>query len=236
MVSLICCYNDPALYQDLEKGAGRQSVACELIGIDNRHGRYPSAAAALNAGAGQARGDVLVFVHQDIVFSSEDSLKQIAQSAANNKDTIVGLAGAFRGKRREVGPNLFFAETLDECCVAMQRSIWEQLRFDEAICDGWHLYMAEFCLRAAQAGVSSAYGNFDIIHLSTGNVDEQYMKTFKKLLVKYRDRKWITTTCKTMPANLFVFYMYLAVWRIKKRLLGNYSLAHRVKKLCGRTG
>ena len=53
MISLVCCYNNLQQYKDMQKSLENQTVEYELIGIDNRKGKYQSAAAALNVGGGQ---------------------------------------------------------------------------------------------------------------------------------------------------------------------------------------
>ena len=149
----------------------------------------------------------------------------------NNGNSIIGLYGASHRKYGNVEKNLYEVETLDECCIAIQATVWRQLKFNEEICDGWHLYVVELCLRASGQGVLIASGKFDIKHLSTGTVDEQYMNTFKKLLVIYKNKKWIATTCKVMPTNLFVFYLYYSLWKMKKIMFGNLPIAYQFKKL-----
>lgn len=174
---------------------------------------------------------MLVFIHQDVLFESKDSLKKFQTVIQERKDILVGPFGASRHSPEKICGGLFKADTLDECCAAMHRKTWQRLQFNETLCDGWHLYVAEFCLRAAGEGITSAYGYFGIQHLSYGNVYEQYMCTFKKLLVKYRDRKWISTTCKTLPTNLVVYYLYYWMWKCKKILFGNFPLRYSAKTL-----
>ena len=53
MISLICCYNNLQQYNDMQKSLENQTVEYELIGIDNRDGKYQSAASALNAGGAE---------------------------------------------------------------------------------------------------------------------------------------------------------------------------------------
>lgn len=86
-------------------------------------------------------------------------------------------------------------------------------------------------MRASEQRILIASGNFDIKHLSSGTVDEKYMKTFKELLVIYKKKKWIATTCKAMPTNLIVFYFYYGIWKIKKALFGNLPIAYQIKKV-----
>lgn len=54
MISLVCCYNNLQQYKDMQKSLENQTVEYELIGIDNREGKYKSAASALNVGGGQS--------------------------------------------------------------------------------------------------------------------------------------------------------------------------------------
>lgn len=231
MVSLICCYNNLQQYNDLKKSLENQTVGHELIGIDNRDGKYRSAAAALNEGAKRAKGVILIFLHQDIIFEKENSLENFINAIPGDTESIVGIFGAARGKRKKITDNLYKAETLDECCVAMCRTVWKKLKFNEELCTGWHLYVVELCMRASNLGIISAYGFFDIKHLSSGTVDDMYMKTFKELLVIYKDKKWITTTCKVMPTNLFLFYLYYGIWKIKKCLFGNLPIMYQLKRI-----
>lgn len=215
----------------MQQSLENQTVQYELIGINNTKGRYVSAAFALNVGGDRANGDILIFLHQDIVFEKEDSLENFVKSIPNEKDYIVGLYGASHLKRRKIKENLYEAETLDECCIAMNTTLWKRLKFNEKICNGWHLYVVELCLRASAQGVLIASGNFDIKHFSSGTVDEKYMNTFKKLLVIYKEKKWIATTCKVMPTNILVFYLYYCLWKIKKSLFGNLPMVYQIKKL-----
>ena len=231
MISLVCCYNNLQQYKDMQKSLENQTVEYELIGIDNREGKYKSSASVLNAGGGRAHGEILIFLHQDIIFEKENSLENFVKAIPNDRDSIVGLYGASHGKRKKIAENLYEAETLDECCVAMRKEVWQQLRFNEDVCNGWHLYVVEMCLRAGEQGLLIASGNFDIKHLSSGTVDEKYMKTFKELLVIYKKKKWIATTCKVMPTNLVVFYLYYGIWKMKKTLFGNLPMAYQIKKL-----
>lgn len=180
---------------------------------------------------GRSHGEILIFLHQDIVFEKENSLEDFVKAIPDEMDSIVGLYGASHGKRRKIAENLYEAETLDECCVAMHKTVWKQLKFNENLCNGWHLYVVELCLRAGEQGILIASGTFDIKHLSSGTVDEKYMKTFKELLVTYKKMKWIATTCKVMPTNLFVFYLYYGIWKMKKAIFGNLPMAYQIKKL-----
>lgn len=122
MISVICCYNNLQQFQDIQKSLENQTVEYELIGIDNREGEYKSAASALNVGGG-AHGEILIFLHQDIIFENKESLNNFVKTIPSNKNSIVGLYGTSYRKRRKVAQNLYEAETLDECCIAMDATL-----------------------------------------------------------------------------------------------------------------
>ena len=229
MVSIICCYNNKEQYNIMIKSLVSQNVNYEVIGIDNCNNRFTSASRALNFGASHAKGEILVFLHQDIVFNSSSSLEKFIK-VISDYDAIVGLYGASR-KSIVFKDNYNIVDSLDECCIGMNRLIWEKYKFNESICDDWHLYSVELCIRAKLDGRLIVTGNFDISHLSVGNVNEAYMATFKKLIKEYKNIGWICTTCKSMPTNYFVFYTYYILWKIKKMLFNNYPLAEKVKSI-----
>ena len=235
MISVICCFNRYDAFCTMRESLYTQNIKTEVIGVDNSKGRFPSAAAALNWGAEQANGDILVFLHQDIVFLREDSLARLVGGVQQvSGDAVAGIFGAGEAEQNTKIGDFSLCDTLDECCIAMRRTTWQRLKFNEDICDGWHLYVVEFCLRARSIKAVVCSNNCDIQHLSNGTVNEEYMKTFKKLLIEYKDQKWIRTTCKSMPTNLPVYYGYYFAWKLKKILVGNYpllfSIRQRIKK------
>ena len=230
MVSVICCYNRAEEYAAMGETLKTQTVPYELIGVDNSAGKFTSAAAALNWGATQAQGEIFVFLHQDILFSKEDSLEQLISGILQTPGHVItGLFGAKHSKEDRYAGEFKVYETLDECCIAMPRKTWEMLRFNETLCDGWHLYAVELCLRAQNASVLICAKDCGIQHLPNGTVDKNYMRTYRKLMLAYKDKSWIATTCKSMPNNFLYYYGYYAVWSIKKLLLGNYPLIHRLR-------
>src|SRR6516164_1171797 len=76
MLSLVSVYNNAAkLEARLQASLARQNRAHQLICVDNRSGRFGGAAAALNHGAAQAKGDWIVFLHQDVELLGNDWLE-----------------------------------------------------------------------------------------------------------------------------------------------------------------
>ncbi len=91
-LSIVCCYNsEEQLNNLLLKSYEKQDVECELILIDNRTGKFSSAAKALNHGAEISNCNNLVFTHQDIVFLEENTLENLYKNIINC-DGIIGVA------------------------------------------------------------------------------------------------------------------------------------------------
>ena len=67
MISVVCVYNnEDTLKLALLRSLEGQSAKFELILLDNRDGRYKSAAQALNDCGRKSSGDFIMFVHQDM--------------------------------------------------------------------------------------------------------------------------------------------------------------------------
>lgn len=73
---------------------------------------------------GRTHSEILIFLHQDIIFEKENSLENFVKAIPNDRDSIVGLYGASHGKCSKIAENLYEVENLDECCVAMHKEVW----------------------------------------------------------------------------------------------------------------
>ncbi len=230
LISLVSVYNNDELLNEMIVSLSKQKdIEVERIFLDNKNGKFSSAAKALNYGIDHSTGEVLVFLHQDIEFLDSYVLKNIYDFVIDNKDKIVGAAGV-KSKETDKTSQVFSAMcegegksryttlnvptrafVLDECLIACHRDCFKKIRFDEELCDGWHLYGADLCLQAINfAGFSVYVLPMNIYHKSHGNADKSYFKTQNKLAKKYRNYyKIINTT------NSYVFTNSI------KRLLQN---------------
>jgi len=114
MFTIVTVYNkrdflERVLLDSLQK----QTVPFELITIDNTTGKYKSAAAAFNAEAKQAKGDYVLFVHQDVDFGDDTEwLRKVEAYLATLKNPgVIGFAGFdfngnFRGHLSSCGQEL----------------------------------------------------------------------------------------------------------------------------------
>ena len=71
MISLVCVYNNNDILNEyLFKSLEDQTAKFEFIPIDNTGKKFASAAQALNYGGEKAKGDYILFAHQDVNFCS----------------------------------------------------------------------------------------------------------------------------------------------------------------------
>ncbi len=205
MITIICVYNNAEkLDRYLLKSLREQNVSYELITIDNTEGQYNSAAEILNETAEKAKGDYLMFVHQDVELSSitwlmdvEDTVRKLRRFGA------AGVAGRnSRGRFRAMvwtGSPPFFlgseklkkpmrAQTVDGALIITPADLFRQVRFDEKVCSGWYFYVAEYCLQLSRYGRGVYVMPHEVYHESPGPSDpEVYADTVAKILEKHRD-------------------------------------------------
>lgn len=165
MISIVCVFNDSGVLEErLLKSLATQTVPHEIITVDNRDSRFGSASEALNWGAAQARGDWLLFAHQDVALRSPGWLSK-AESLLEEHGVSgwAGVAGRTRGGEFRGflidRAHLFGApftkplevQTLDECVLMRRRGAADRRYFDEALA-GWHAYGVEACCAAVREG------------------------------------------------------------------------------------
>lgn len=224
-ISLITVYNKIELVNNMiATSKFQENVDIDYVMIDNCAGEFSSAASALNYGVLKAKADVLVFLHQDVEFLGTDVLEKIYDFACKNKNIIFGAAGVqdkdtnkcpqilssmaegddYRKYNTLEKPQKVF--TLDECLIVCHKDCMKKVKFDEKICDGWHLYGADLCLQAIiDKELDVMVLPMDICHKSHGNADDSYFKTQKKVGRKYKKFfKYINTTNGYVYTNTFM--------------------------------
>lgn len=240
-ISVICVYNDKALFnKQLMSSLKEQDVEYEFIAIENEHGSYNSAAAALNSGASASHGDILIFSHQDIYFKTEKELRKLAERIDSvDLGDIVGTQGTKEPNKyhyanltsgaeynaqinHELEDTLYEVSCVDEGLFGMRKATWEAHHFDEELCNNWHLYCVELCLNARKNGHKVFVYPSQIHHFSKGTISLGYMKNLKRLCKSYRkDFKYIWTTCYKVRTNVVYINCLVFAWYINRILHGN---------------
>ena len=248
MISVICIYNDKKIFERwLLKSLKKQTVGFELIGIDNSKKFFNSAAEGLNYGAKQAKGEYLMFVHQD-VFLREYKWMEKAEDFLS-KISNLGMAGVAGKRKLRWGetPFLFLGikrtcigmlyhsferkcwsfkfnkpigvETLDEQALIIPRKIFNLLQFDGKTCKGWHLYGTDYALSIKKIGLKTFVLPLSVRHLSKGTFDKDYFETLHEIFKKHSDYLVINTTGGIFLRNRFLNYLISIIQKLRKYVI-----------------
>lgn len=213
MISIVCVYNNlEVLNERLLPSLQRQTEEFELILLDNTSSKYHSAASALNQGGSEAKGRYILFIHQDMVLTSERWLEE-AEAILEGLPLLgaAGLAGIRDKKRvysnidhgleRKPVGNMKLTEpltmqTLDECAVFVPRDVFHKNRFDEQNMVGWHLYAVDYCLDVIKSGLKVYVLPLHAWHCSDGaSMSLDHFSLLRRLWRKHgSDNKTIHTT------------------------------------------
>ncbi len=204
MISIVCtCNNKTILNNYLLKGLDKQSSDYELIVLEDSKTDFKSAAEALNYGGNKARGDYIIFVHQDVRMESSTWLSDVEKLADNIPNLgIAGVAGK-SVESPEVVTNVkhgddphmagnridkpLKVQTLDECLLMVPKKVFQNQKFDKDTCNGWHLYGVDYCLMMDQMGLDVYVLPFTIIHKSSGDpFADEYYRILGRLFNKYK--------------------------------------------------
>ena len=213
-VSIIICSVDDhkfgkvaADYQRLYAGH-----AHEIIRIDDAR----SLAEGYNRGIERARGELLLFSHDDVRIVNRDfgarcfahldhcDLLGIAGSAVLSGGSwvsagwphLAGQIGADESEAGTIAVNIFGTgpalvggmQALDGVLLFARRALAQELRFDQETFDGWHLYDIDFSYRAALAGHRVATANdVLVVHASGGRFGAKWKHYERRFLKKYED-------------------------------------------------
>lgn len=223
----------------------RQDVGYELKLIDNSSGRYRSAASAFNeVDLTEVRGEHLMFAHQDIRLPSNDWLRSAEILLGTlSQAGIAGVAG--KAGKEGVLSNMIHGEptvpagrfrlektvavqTVDESLFFIPKVVFESHKFDGRVCDGWHLYAAEYSLSIKKEGREVYVLPLDVIHRSPGHsMSSDYYVTLRKLIEKHgHDFPRIYTTTGDWN-NRYPLWVQRLIWRTK---LAYWTLLGIVRK------
>lgn len=236
MISIICICNNRRMYNDiLAKSLARQhECSYEILRIDNQNNRYNSAIKAFNSVINEAKGDYLMFVHQDIALEDDYFLNKVEDYFKTHPKTgIVGVAGCKdnvvysnieqSNPRKRVSETVLkkpkMVNSLDECLFVIPKETLLNHPFDETLCDHWHLYAVEYCYQMKKANKDVVVLPLNAYHVSEGDfMNEGYYETLVKVAHKYqKDYKKIDTTIRSWHTNPVVLKLNIKYLRYKKK-------------------
>jgi hypothetical protein len=213
--SLVVCSVDRARLDECvaRYRAAFADEAFDLIVIDDAR----SLAEGYNRGIARASGANIVFSHDDAFPISRAFADRLA--AHLEQVDIVGIAGAtaalsgfwgYAGQPHTHGhvvaaaPNgphvdllvwgadcrrIDDIRLLDGCMIAARRDVAAAIGFDAERFDGFHLYDADFSLRASSAGYAvSVVSDITVYHRSTGKFDAEWHRYHEIFIGAHADR------------------------------------------------
>lgn len=225
MISIVICSIDAEKFASVSANYGKLLAGWphEIIGIHDAR----SMCDGYNRGSARARGDIVVFSHDDIEILSTDFASRL--STLIRDYDMIGIAGSSRfpdtgfwgypgtpyvqgqvahrapGERTYTalvfgvgGPAAAGIQVLDGVFFAVRRRVLETVEFDSATFDGFHFYDIDFSYRVFSAGFDIAVSNeIAIVHQSRGSFGEEWQKYARRFLAKHAGR--IPAAASTVP-------------------------------------
>ncbi|MBR1930274.1 MAG: hypothetical protein IJ833_02195 [Lachnospiraceae bacterium] len=237
-ISVLCIYNKRDIFESqLNSSLKEQDVLLDIVGIDNTNNQFASAAEAYNYAVDEwAKGDILIFAHQDIILKEPDALGKFAEAIMEMPiGTILGGAGAKACEKKNIGnytsgsvyrkecvqnvSNITEVNIVDEVIFGMRRETFQLHHFDSRLCNNWHLYAAEMCLYFHAQGHSVYVFPLQFHHFSNGVISKEYMQGFVQLCDTYRaHEKYIWTTCYKVRNSFLGIRLLYHAWMMNRKL------------------
>jgi hypothetical protein len=214
LISVIIISDRPEYFGAIEKNiAFTIGVPFQLIHVkDSRSG----ICFGYNRGAGKAKYDVLCFVHDDVLFHTEDWGKAVAAHLQESGTGVIGvMGGRYKSANgltwrdgdtsmhryqvkdgKEAGKILLHNAhnesksrvlCLDGAFMCCRKNVWEEFNFDEKTFTGFHFYDADFCMQVAKS--YSNYVVYDILieHFSQGSINKAFIEDSLKFEHKWKN-------------------------------------------------
>ena len=166
-ISIITCFNDSDILRDnlLMSLIRQNNKDFEIISIDNTEKHFSSVSSALNSGGERAKGDYIIFVHQDVYLYGKNWIDLALNFLSNLPEMgaagVIGVdfAGNYEGFILDRGKycgepiNMpICVQSVDEQLIIVPRKVFEKLQFDEQF--DFHLYGVDYCLSVERLGLN----------------------------------------------------------------------------------
>ncbi|MBS6698501.1 MAG: hypothetical protein KH269_05355 [Faecalibacterium prausnitzii] len=213
MISVICSYTNETMMNDvLLNSINKQtSYDYELVLIDSKKMNFSSAAETLNYGVSISKGQILLFVHQDVELLDPtifDKISIFSQEYQFGMGCVAGVlengaiySSVIHGSNREqVGEkveNPMKVASCDECMFFIKK---EQFKGFSDLGDTWHFYAVEYAMQCKLSNELVMLFPLNIYHLSPGwSRNDSYWVTLGVLAKKYKGK------INKIPTTLAVF-------------------------------
>lgn len=180
-ISIIVCTRRAQLPAEMQQNIAA-TIGCdyELVVIDNSKNKY-SIFETYNIGVSRATGDLLCFVHDDVLFRTDKWGAIIGEIFTDETIGMVGFAGAHflpavpmywsespiiseynlhndRGTVKNCFQQSYFksgiidAIACDGFCFFIPHYLFDRLSFDEKTYQGFHMYDMDICMQVLSIG------------------------------------------------------------------------------------
>lgn len=239
IVSFICPTNNlDVLNKHLISSLSKQNNQdYELIVVNTNLLNIKSANEALNYGASNATGRLLVFVHHDVELQDTFFIDRLLSFCDECDFGIAGVAGivdidgkfevyssVVQGPNKEqvghANDSIKECITIDECLMIVKADAFSGFDF---LRNTWHFYGVDYSLKCHNNGVKVLLFPLNIYHVSPGwSLNRDYFDTLYFVGKKYRNYRVIPTTI-----GLFKNGLFLGIYCFLKKL--QLSLKHNKK-------
>lgn len=215
MISLIICSRDKDIPKELRKNVEETiGEEFEWVVIDNSAGNH-SIFKAYNIGSKLAHGDILCFMHDDILFLSNNWGKVVHNAFRVETLGLLGVIGnhvvpacpaSWWTSCYEEGHVVQYYESedrheniqyskvnnsqvaiVDGLWFCIPRSLFPSIAFDEKTFSGFHCYDTDICLQILKQGRTISIANdIDIQHNSDGFLSSQFIEERKIWYKKWK--------------------------------------------------
>jgi GT2 family glycosyltransferase len=215
MISIIVCSINPEQFRHVCETYARVFAGekCEVIGVHDA----ASLAEGYNRAVASAKGELIIFSHDDLEIISPDFKRRLMDHMAYAD--LVGVAGSIRaaggawalpGAPYIAGQIAHYSEenkkfyagiwgaharrvdgikVMDGLFLCAHRKVVEAIPFDQETFTGFHIYDVDFTFRAYLAGFRLAVGcDLLILHGSTGNFDDTWARYEELFRLKHAGR------------------------------------------------
>jgi hypothetical protein len=172
----------------------------------------------------RAKGDIILFVHEDVIFETQNWGAHLINGHKNYD--LLGIAGAkykshlpcswsatpyktyrlnqqYKYKTREKeylfkeflpGRNTEDLVIIDGVFISVKKEVLGKISFDEEMLGGFHGYDYDFCLQASNYFKLGMIKNILLTHKSDGKVDKAWMDAQIKICHKWQHKLPIYTS------------------------------------------
>ena len=211
MISIIICSRKLDISTELKQNIA-ETIGCEyeLVVIDNSHNQF-SIFQAYNEGVRRANGNILCFMHDDILYRSSDWGKVIVEVMDDKTIGVVGFAGAHflssspyywhcspfisehnldndKGRILEFFKDDYYNEkgivelvVVDGFCFFTKKELFDSIRFDDKTYTGFHAYDMDICMQVLMAGYRVCACNKVLIEHFWSEGDSSIKKGYEML-------------------------------------------------------